>query len=156
MRLCSHPTSGVPPSGLQWPWDVAAISPLVGASTAKKVVKRAREEIVRYPDMLRSRRRNWRGCASAGNGRTSHQASRCANRGGGNFGVDPTWELPHSTLSHPHRTHQQGPRDTGRAHVRRSRSRPGRRCRTTRRCGAYHENTAQLLHPDMQLEDQRT
>jgi hypothetical protein len=97
MRLCCHSTSGGPPPGLQWPRDIAAISPLVGASTSEKMIKRAREEAVGYPDMLQRGRRNWRGCASAGNGRASHQASRWCKLYMSNFGVEPNAGAP--TLS---------------------------------------------------------
>lgn len=97
MGLDCESTSGGPPSGLQWPRDMAAISPLVCGWSAEKTVKSAREEVVRDPDVVWGRGRNWRGCASAGNGRTSHQASRWCNwceAKEPKFGVEPNSEAP--------------------------------------------------------------
>jgi fructose-1,6-bisphosphatase/inositol monophosphatase family enzyme len=76
MSLDSHAAPDGSSSGLQWPWDVAAMALLMRASGAKKALYSEGEELVRDPDVLRRRRSERMHCSSAGNGWTLHQASR--------------------------------------------------------------------------------
>lgn len=63
-----------PAPGLQWPWYMAAIAPLVVVRYAKKLIDGGRQELVTYPDMLRRGTSEGLNCSVAVNGRTAHEA----------------------------------------------------------------------------------
>lgn len=75
MGLNSHSALDCPSPCLQRPRDLAAMSLLVRASTAKKSVQRPRQELVRDPNVVLCGRIERVRCSTAGNGRALHQVS---------------------------------------------------------------------------------
>jgi hypothetical protein len=80
---------------------------LLRARTAEKLSKGGREEIVRYPDVLRKGRLQRLYCSAAGNGRSSHQACWVSNR---SHGVKHVEAAPTGTAWHALLTKEGHPR----------------------------------------------